>query len=294
MNLISTLSSGESLEKAIVLAYLGIKNNPSFYEKYEKIFIYYDENLPKKNIDLPAHGTMNAIINNFPNRTYVPYSNLNDLWDDRLRIINCLTDVNRISNRVGSKLLIDRKRFIDIIKNVPWYFFLPRLKDNLLKQLGGIIPKARFYQLNLREDFSELTWNIPSYSPIAKIYLLNQDGNISSCPIGRIRQNEERKINKRITNSIVCSGNVYLYLIKLNLEVSKNKEDFDLGYRPMLRYPRKSYDAALTEILSKKRNIILEPQNIAFSQILQSFDFNFPHEFKINAAIYKVLNEFYH
>ena len=29
MNLISTLSSGESLEKAIVLAYLGIKNIPS-------------------------------------------------------------------------------------------------------------------------------------------------------------------------------------------------------------------------------------------------------------------------
>ena len=46
--LISVLNSGESLEKALILAKLGMEQNREFYSNYDEVEVIYFENLPKK------------------------------------------------------------------------------------------------------------------------------------------------------------------------------------------------------------------------------------------------------
>ena len=290
MKLVSILNSGESLEKSIVLSYLAVKDNFSFYDDFKSIIVFFDENLPKKYSTLPAHGSLSAILNYIGNRKIIPYVSMEEVWDDRFNVINSLVYSKRITNRIGNKLFTDKKRFIDTISHVPWYNVLPNSKNVLLSKFNHNFPKIKFIKLNLRDNFNELTWILPNYSFVAKVYLLNSNGIISSRSFRRTRQETENIVSRCVNNSVVCSGNIYTFLMKINTVLSNDEDDLLLGYRPMTRFPRKSYNAGVSFLLDKYKNI-LEPRNKKFSEVLDNLEYFLPQESKTNIAIYNTLNE---
>ena len=64
MFLISLNCSGESLEKACSLFHTSYSSNKAFYDSFERIVLFYSENLPKKNkLLVGMSGTFSSISN---------------------------------------------------------------------------------------------------------------------------------------------------------------------------------------------------------------------------------------
>ena len=179
-NLISILNSGESLEKAVVLTKLALEGNPPFYSQYEKIIVFYCENLPKRGKELESHGTVGGIIKNLRKKDFLKYKSLEEIWDDRDTVLNNIYNMGRISQRVGDRLKENKGNFDKIIANFPWYQIQDKFRDflteNFLSQ-GSI--SLEFINFRGILNWVDNDVNMPNYS-MAKIYVLNADGSISS------------------------------------------------------------------------------------------------------------------
>ena len=55
--LVSLQTSAESFEKAIALFYYTLMDNKEFYKNYD-VYVFYGHNLPKKEKNLSAQGTI--------------------------------------------------------------------------------------------------------------------------------------------------------------------------------------------------------------------------------------------
>ena len=96
-NLISTLNSGESLEKAIVLFDVAMIHNRDFYQRFELVTACYCENLPKSRQLVGTHGTLEGLVVHLGHMDAVPYSRIEEFWDDRARIVSRLVSTGPVS-----------------------------------------------------------------------------------------------------------------------------------------------------------------------------------------------------
>lgn len=293
--LVSMLNSGESLEKALVLTNLALNSNYEFYSRYDKIKIFYCDNLPKKDKTLLTHGTLGGIVENL-NLGHIPYQSLNDLWEDRDNILRKIYVDNRISKRFMEKLKGDKKTFDKIACNIPWTIVLEDFRDKLIGKFTKLSPiPIKLEYLNLKKD-SEMFFNkVESFNWSSKPYILNPDGSISSkelwkgrCDLGFKKQMEQ------LSDGIVISPNVYMFLLGASFLSSRINEKIFVGFRNFNRIRRNSYNLAI-DILSKNNQyeLIVEPKNNSFNGILDKIDNSYKKislEKKINLGVYECLN----
>lgn len=289
-DLISILNSGESLEKTLVLTSLAFKHNPNFYSDYNKIRVFYYENLPRNEKGLGIHGTTKGLIENIREKKYLKYKSLDNLWEDRNHLLNKIYDQGRISVRIKEKLKLDRKHFEDIISQFPWYFIFEDFKEVLIKRLiGNYEDKIDLKFLDFKNNTKgildknkNLIWN-------SKVYLLNPNGSISQKDFWKDRQNSKTNWES-LNKSIVVSPNVYMFLGGLYHFYAK-EDNLLIGFRKFNKTRRISYDLGIKVL--EGLNCIEEPRNVLFNNLLDKIDINYgkiSSEKKTNLAIYGYVN----
>lgn len=288
--LFSVLNSGESLEKALVLTHLGINDKSSFYGKYDKVKIIYYDNLPKKNKDIHAHGTIGALFENFNQcKKYTGYCSLYELIEDKIMILNILEEKNRITTRIKERLKDNDEDFKQIVGNLPWHLFFNNFKNFLIDEF---IDKdfIEFEYLDFKSEAMNIYKNIPNYNSLNKIFLLNPDTSVSSKVLWKSRWIiNPRSDIQTLEDSISISPNVYLFLTGSY----KYYEEFnlDVGYREFRKSKRPSYDQGIN-FLKKHNNMIIEPRNEGFGKLLGDIGYNkgIPVEKMLNIGLYSFLN----
>jgi len=299
--LISLLNSGESLEKAIVLSSLALKNNINFYSNYKEIIILYSENLPKKEKGIRTHGTLGALIENIKNKDCLRYKKLTDFWEDRDYILNKIQIQKRISERLKEKLLKDKERFDKIIPEIPWYSILEEFKETLLKRMDFNF--LNFESLNCKQELINVFDKTPRiYNGLIKLRLLNPNGSISfktlwkTAPYIKNHLFKNKKILEPIKKSIVASPNVFTFILS-SYYLYPDKTDLSIGFRWFNKKDKKriSYDKAIQFLQEQKDSkYVEEPRNNLFNDRLDKIDQRYGNislEKKINLALYGYLNE---
>jgi len=294
VNLISILNSGESLEKAVVLAKLAIKHNPEFYSKYDNVKVLYFENLPRRKNSPKAHGTIGGLLKNMDSKRYEEYNSCEDLWDDKERILDSLLKRGRITERIKEKLLKNKGRFTKTISNVPWYFIFDKFKDKVEGLLKGT--KINLEYVDFKKISFEVMVRAPNPDWQSRPYILNPDGIVSSRYFWK-GWNREANKNQRepIERSIVLSPNVHLFLKGLYYHFCEQDKKVILGFRKFKRFQRNSYDKGTAFLLEKMDSRCTEePRNAFFNERLDEIDEEYgliSPERKTNLAVYNYLNE---
>ena len=295
MNLVSIVNSGEALEKALALGCFALSNKENdFYDQYDKIIVYYGENLPKKETSLNTLGTLGGCIHYLNNKKLIPYKKIEDLFDDKRFIIDRLIVENRISERIAEKIYNNDDVFMKIAVNSPWDIICRDQSTDFISLCKQMHPKLELRRLTFQDDFSLFLQTIPMYSKLAKLFVLNYDSVISTRHFGKQSENSVSKkgLVDIPRNSIVQSGNVYAFLIRLNQLAKEHFVNYTLGYKPMTKFPRKSYDLAMRYLMETNETKIIEPGNQAFIKELKKVKTYSSREERITKAIYNVLNDF--
>lgn len=256
--------SGESLEKVIVLFYLSYKHNRDFYDRFTKVLLFYSCNLPKKNKSLMSmSGTISALNEQVLQANTREYG----LMANRGLIIDSMMRHNLISCRAGESLKNDSKRLDKVVPNVPARKLFPCYYETLLKAFKVAFPFVELVHIDLREELEWFVDNMCYIDGYSKLFGLQCDGGIASFDIGNWTAVKRLSMVKRIKRSICISPNVYAFLYAINLKLQRLEDEVVVGYRPMTRYKRSSYDCAIKD-LQKNFKTIIEPRNIAFSDVL--------------------------
>jgi len=311
-NLISILNSGESFEKAAVLVRLALEGNPSFYSGYEKVTVFYCENLPKKDRELEVHGTIGGVIRNLKNKRSLRYGSLEEIWEDRGVVLDHIHNIGRISQRVRDKMMHDKKRFYRVVSNFPWYVisddFRRFLTEEFINQISIAIEFLDF------RSILEIMLKDPKQQYYSRIraQILNPDGSIGSLTFSK---EENKRESDSLKRGIVISPNVFGFI--LGMYYSQNKKgNLLFGYKglnsrlvsPIGKFNRNldekflvpsrrpSYDLAI-DFLKKQNDVelVMEPKNRLFNNLLDAIDRKHGHvstERKTNLAIYEYLNKF--
>ena len=284
MNLISLNCSGESLEKAIVLCDTSFKSNWGFYKKYKKIFVFYCDNLPKKDKRLIGmSGTISSYLHGIKPGEFMSQEQKNTL-NSPSAVIDSLHLNNYINERVYYSLKNDEIRRLRLIQNVPIDYIFEKYHMMIIERFRQHYPTVEFVRIsyhNMLDYYIEKLFYIDGHS---KIYGLQADGKIATFDIGDWGRERKKAMSERIKRSICLSPNIYTFLMTINLYSSCLEEKFELGYRPMTRFRRPSYDLAINELM-KDNNMVIEPRNTIFSYTLDKISNSFTAEQRSNIGI---------
>ena len=293
VNLISTLNSGESLEKAVVLTKLALEYNPDFYSQYDKVRILYFENLPRRKNSPRVHGTIGALFENIDLRNYIEYKSYEDLWEDKDNVLNILLNKGRITERMKEKIRSDKNRFKKIIPYVPWYLIFDGFRDKLV----SLIDQTRISLEYV--DFKKISFEVIERAPNPDLwsrpYILNPDGIVSSRYFWKgCIQKANKNQRESIERSIVLSPNVHLFLKGIYYSLCKQDKKALLGFRMFRRFQRNSYDRGIEFLFNKMNSrCVEEPRNILFNRLLDEVDKKYGSvstETKTNVAVYQYLS----
>jgi len=292
-NLVSVLNSGESIEKAAILSRLGNSNNSSFYSNFDTTYSFYYDNLPKQSKDIYAHGTLGAIVQNLKVSGYIPYNKIEDLWDDRIHILDVLTTKHIISERIKERLQLNKVQFDSIVPHLSWHLLFDVFKTFLTKEFLDTSSFSLEY-IDFKKVTKVLFQISPSLSYHSRLFLLHPSGIINSKQIWKSQNSPNYYKLKQIDRSISLSPNVYLFLITV-CETIDSFKDCSIGYRKFQNTKRASYDAGLAYIFKSKINLCIEePKNTLFNKLLDQIDEKYMFltaEEKTNMAIYDYLNQ---
>jgi hypothetical protein len=293
MKLASILNSGESLEKAVVLATLAWHRNADFYRAFDEVLVFYTHNLPRRHSTEPVHGTIGAILHHMGGLSRIGHRTIDDLWDDRWSLTERIFSMGGLSRRTLERLLCDKIAFCAVLPLCPWYSIYPKAFEYLIRRanlVGNVTPvsldTARLCLSSLR--------TIHARPAIAKLYALFPDGGIGCRAFGGLLESEGRRLAAFLRSAITCSPNVYLFTRMINDYC--NREQIEVfGYRPFTRFPRRAYDAAVEDVLrnrhAAKCAITIEPRNERFSDILKSLSVCHSTDERTTVAIYVALKE---
>ena len=285
MELASTLCSGESFEKALVLTYLGLTRNPSFYDRYEHIYVFYGDNMPKTTEGVNVHGALSTFINHRVGQRLVPDPTCVD-WHNKAWVLRQLVSSGRITRKVAGEISHNRVAYSKVIPQIPWVEIFPELQKQLLKGMRLEFPQVSFVRMDLRKSLKEVLDFLPRNSTMGKVYAMDHEGRTSCL---RIRPILSRSTMNRITHSVVVSGNVYVFIVALFASVDSLLSHPIVGYRHFTRFHRKAYDNAIEFLQRTGVGSVIEPRNIGFSEELDSFG-RMPMERKTTEAVYEVLD----
>lgn len=256
MKIVSLLNSGESLDKAIALIDCAFKSNPNFYRAFERIYVFYCNDLTKKK-GYYASGSIKSFIE-------IQKQLGAESKYTREYIINRLIKKGFISFRMANNLEIDNNRFSRLIQNIPWYLVFDDECKKILCFMKSKYSNVEFINIGKAFNAAKITSIMPYYSRISKLYLFLRDGNLKAYRLGKndINLPKVQKIEKQ---SIFAGGNVYLFIILIaDFMVNNLGLDCYIGYRPASRFKRKAYDRAL-EFINDKYMTMIEPKNVAYN-----------------------------
>lgn len=295
--LVSLVNSGESFDKALVLAVTSLRAAPQFYSSFDKIIIYYSENLPKTASAQYGHGSLGALTRYWPNSPLTQYSALDDLWEDRTALLAGLISAGRLSPRTADRYRNDRELYLRTVPHCPWILFYPEMQ-NVPITAGGLV-SVEFRQVDFRLHFYSIYTSMPySATGLAKLYQLHPDGAVScrsvSPPMrGRVLEG----IRRGLTSSVGWSTNVFLLIQGIRWAASRGS---DLAALPTMGYrciemtaARASYDSAVRSLVAGRLPTSVEPENEGFGRALGRIDARMPDargDHRINLAIYDELS----
>jgi len=293
MKFASLVNSGESLEKALVLSLMTMEINTDFYDQFDEVIIFYDENLPKKDKALKAHGTLEGFVQNMAGISWVPYKSFDDVWDDRHAILENACVDGRISQRMKENIPLDDARCRRILRNLPWQVAMPEASQRLIDQTEARLPKFRFVKLSLRDRFVDFQAGLEDLYPGNKVYLLNAEGFISTHRFGYDKPDEyPTKAARRVESAIASSGNVYLFLMQVAHRCGEHSVS-TLGYRPMQKNARPAYDHAILILRNSRVRMINEPKNSHFSDCWGGLEPPMSSEERTNHVVYKGMRHYF-
>lgn len=281
--LVSLNCSGESFEKTITLYYFAYLSNPDFYNQY-KVQLYYGHNLPKKDKNINAHGTVGFYEKYYSNLEYFPPCSKNYFIQNKVCILNMLLEDSHISKRACRNLLKNDNLYWNYLKKIPFEYIYPDF-INKIKQV--FIKKFNLYDITplfLEKKYLEIVTNIKKEKERYSIYGLNYNGNI-----GRYYLNCEFKetlnhLLKSIQLNSVLSGNSAVFLYQISNRNTNNNIIF--GYREHKRFVRPNRDFSL-KLLLKGKQTVIEPKNSKINDYFNGIDINLSEEERANIVYAK-------
>lgn len=274
--LISLQNSGESFEKAISLYFYTMKDNYEFYKNYN-VYIYYGHNLPKKNKNICAQGTIGFYEQYYSNYNIVKNLSKNYFIENSNDIIKYLIYKNMLTYRVGLKLKEDKDIYWNYIKNLPFEYLYPNHKNRILtiamKKLNvSIVPL--YFEKNLLELLLNVKDNKDKYS----IYALEYNGTIGRYYLNYRDNKSFSHFYNMLKIKSVLSGNSAFLLEQI---LRRLNENYIVGYRNHNHEIRKNRQYVLNKILSNY-NCIVEPKNYKINNLFCNQNNNLSNECKAN------------
>ena len=285
MILVSLVNSGESFEKCVALVDCAYKANADYYKSFEKVYVFYSDNLQKHH-DQKVSGSLKAFID-FCDEYCVGIK-----LKSKQETLGSLLNLKIISKKTFIRCIKNTREYNKIISNVPWYIIYNVEKDKILQYMNMKYPNVEFVHLNTNISFDELYDGLPLYQRVAKIYFMDRGGCIASKDIGKMDINIS-KIRKCFNKSVIQAYNVFLFINTICAYAKMNLNDFKIGYRPASRYVRKTYETAI-KIVNENYPFTIEPSNLEYNKNFLLFnaqcveDKNFSVIYK---AFYNVLKE---
>lgn len=291
MNLVSLNCSGESLEKALVLCDTSFATNWRFYSQFNEIFVFYSNNLPKKSKELVGiNGTISSYLRGIERR-YILTHEQENILNSTIKMVDILYLHKHISERTYYVLKSNPNRMNNLVKNVPVNYIFYDYYPMIIKKLQCHFPSVTFIQISFHdilEYYIENSFYIDGHS---KLYGLQSDGNIATYDLGFWGRERKRAMSERIKRSICLSPNIYAFLTAINLWILQSEKNITVGYRPMTRFKRASYDLAICELM-KNNTMVIEPRNTEFSSLLDKFPNSLSVEERSNVGIITAFNHF--
>lgn len=289
MLLISLNCSGESLEKACSLFHTSYCSNKEFYDSFEKIVLFYSENLPKKDKLLMGMSGTFSSMSNMQHNKLLSVSEREIIKNIDKQILK-LKENGVITERVAQKMLINHLRFYKFMINVPIDSIFSDYYQLIITYFNRLYPDVELVKLPVRELLEEYIMNNYGYDGHSKLYGLQADGNIGTFYLGNMGKTKQYNMIERICRSASLSPNIYMYIRMVKIYASSTYDEYMIGYRPMTRYIRKAYDLGIKNISSDL--LIVEPVNTYFREILDGISSSLSVEERGNLGISIAFKEF--
>ena len=289
--LISINNSAESFEKGMAIMSTNMKANPSFYEEYD-VHAFYGDNLPKTVNGLIVTGTIGFYDKYMNDVSFSVPFNINDLWNDRVNILNGLVERKIISTRNADKLSNDYGKFSKIIPMMPVSYLYPNFYSDFLDRIKQIMPNVSFHHLDLFKSYEKILDEIDEYYELYKIYGLQLNGDVSIfnfvLPQNEFYERSKIHLIRSISKSLVLSGNNAVLLS----QIKENIKDGDvIGYRNH-KYNRFSRQVALDRIINTHTNAIIEPKNNLYNSYFDKYKDIDSNEEKANEVAANAFHDF--
>lgn len=273
----SLVNSGESFEKCVGLVDCAYKTDANFYLKYDKVYVFYSDNLQKHN-NQKVTGSLKSFME-FCNMYKINFKSYK-----KIEILEKLLKLKYISFNTYKRCIKNNEVYKKIINNIPWHVIYKNVKNKILNFMKTKYPNVEFVYINQKISLNEIYENLPLFQRVAKIYFMDKGGCISSKSIGKADINMN-KIEKNFKRSAIQAYNVFLFINAICTYLKNRKINFLIGYRPASRYIRKSYDMAI-EYINNNFSSIIEPSNARYNEKYSLFS-EVSIEDKNSAVVYK-------
>lgn len=288
MTLVSLNCSGESIEKVVALYHTSYIVNHIFYNSFDRIILFCSNNLPKKDKSrYGVNGTLSCL-----------YYNWLDLLSqkekknvlDGVRAIQILADSGNISERASKETLKNKERIERLLANVPSNIICPSFYRDIVDSFYSLYPNTKIIMLPTKQMLSSYISENCDYDRKSKIYSLQANGDIGLFVLNKWDRQKQHNMVERICRSVCLSPNIYTYIVMIKQYMLKFSDEYMIGYRPMIRFKRMSYDCAIDRLDSKR--LLIEPPNKIFTQILNQYSMALSVEERSNISIIEAFNKF--
>lgn len=291
--LVSINNSSESFEKTIGLIYTNMILNYNFYDDFE-VYVFFGNNLPKKNKNLNVSGTLGFYNENFQNYTFNYSTNINDLWANRANVLQKLINDNILSTRRADKVSNSLILFNELMKNMPITYLYPDFYNCYMSLICNQNSNIHFISMDLFDTYIKIFEEVNKEDSLYKIYALASNGDIGvynlNIPQDQFYERNKLHFLKSLRKSIVLSGNSGVFLYQIKQEIEKLNCNI-IGYRNH-KYSRMARDMAMNDILINSPCSIIEPKNTLYNSYFDKFNNSIDSEELANQVVLNVYCDF--
>lgn len=272
---LSLSCSGESAEKVLTLYYHAALSNPDFYNSYN-VILFYGNNLPKKNPNYCAHGTVGFYERYFSNLSFLPPCTKEYLLKHADSVVEQFVYEGFLTGRQGAALLKDPERFWNFVRNVPFSALYPKFFSALLKKAKEELHIFKLQPLCLEKNFYKLLLKSDIDASHYFLYALEADGTVGTYYLNQSDENEKAHLFSELSRRPVLSGNSGLLIRQIADRIGTHTT---VGYRIHKNRIRLNREHALSYLIHN-RETVLEPKNTHFTRYYQGLDPNLSDEEK--------------
>ena len=274
---------GESVEKVLTLYYHASKlSSPAFYGEYRPV-LFYGHNLPKRDGESCAHGTVGFYQKFLLDIEYLPCTEMRFLWTHREAVLKKLIYEGYLTGRSAERLAADLERYKAFGKNLPFEVIYPqymkRLEGRADVELGIFKLQPLYLEQNIIKMVQKIQENRSRYS----VFSLGPDGKIGTFYLNYKDTNECVHLCTEMGKKSILSGNSALLLYQIGLRIGPQTV---VGYRKRRSDKRPNREYALNMLISGRKTV-LEPKNTAFTQYYLGLDEKLTDEQRGNIAFAK-------